>query len=130
MTLSEVLLWKKLRNKALGYDFDRQKPLGNYIVDFYCKELKLVLEIDGNSHNNTDAYLNDLKRQTEIENFGVTFLRFQDIEIKQNINQVIYSIQNWINQNTHPCPSQEGIRGNGSYNLPDINDCTKKQDSE
>lgn len=100
MTLSEVLLWKKLRNKTLGYDFDRQKPMGNYIVDFYCKELKLILEIDGNSHNGTEAYQSDLKRQTELEKLGLTFLRFKDIEIKQNINQVIHCIKNWIEQNT------------------------------
>lgn len=100
MTLSEVLLWEKLRNKALGYDFDRQKPLGNYIVDFYCKELKLILEIDGNSHNSTEAYQSDLKRQAELEKLGLTFLRFQDIEIKQNIEKVIHCIQNWIEQNT------------------------------
>lgn len=119
MTLSEVLLWKKLRNRALGHDFDRQKPLGNYIVDFYCKELKLIIEIDGNCHNNTDAYLNDLKRQAELEKFGLTFLRSQDIEIKQNIDQVIHCILNWINLKTHPYPSEEGIKKDAS-NKPQV----------
>jgi very-short-patch-repair endonuclease len=51
MTLSEVLLWKELKNKSvLGYDFDRQRPIGNFIVDFYCKELALAIEIDGDTH--------------------------------------------------------------------------------
>ena len=48
MTLSEVLLWKSIKGKQmLGYDFDRQRPIDNYIVDFYCKDLKLAIEIDG-----------------------------------------------------------------------------------
>jgi very-short-patch-repair endonuclease len=51
MTLSEVLLWNELKHKQiLGCDFDRQRPIGNFIVDFYCKELSLVIEIDGDTH--------------------------------------------------------------------------------
>lgn len=51
MTLSEILLWKELKGKQLpGYDFHRQKPVGEYVVDFYCPCLKLVIEIDGDSH--------------------------------------------------------------------------------
>lgn len=52
MTFGEVLLWQELRNKQfMGYDFDRQRPIGNYIVDFYCKDLFLAIEIDGLSHD-------------------------------------------------------------------------------
>jgi very-short-patch-repair endonuclease len=51
MTLSEVLLWNELKQKKiLGYDFDRQRPIKDYIVDFYCKELQLAIEIDGDTH--------------------------------------------------------------------------------
>ena len=51
MTLSEVLLWNELKQKKmLGYDFDRQRPIDNFIVDFYCKELQLAIEIDGDTH--------------------------------------------------------------------------------
>jgi very-short-patch-repair endonuclease len=51
MTLSEVLLWNELKQKQMsGYDFDRQRPIGNFIVDFYCKDLFLVIEIDGDTH--------------------------------------------------------------------------------
>jgi very-short-patch-repair endonuclease len=61
-TLSEVLLWQKLRaGSMLGFKFNRQKPLGKYIVDFYCKNLNLVIEIDGSSHD--DKYEEDLIRQ-------------------------------------------------------------------
>jgi very-short-patch-repair endonuclease len=52
MTLGEILLWKELKGKKLlGYDFHRQKPIGEYVVDFYCPALKLVIEIDGDSHD-------------------------------------------------------------------------------
>jgi len=64
MTLSEVLLWNELKGKRiLGYDFDRQKPIDNYIVDFYCKELFLAIEVDGDSHYHDDAPIKDAIRQ-------------------------------------------------------------------
>ncbi|WP_239022791.1 endonuclease domain-containing protein [Pontibacter mangrovi] len=71
-TLSEVILWNELKNKQLlGLDFDRQKPLDNYVVDFYCKELMLAIEIDGDSHDRSLA--EDTARQRELENFGIRF---------------------------------------------------------
>jgi very-short-patch-repair endonuclease len=108
MTLSEVLLWNELRNKnMLGYDFDRQRPIGNYIVDFYCKELFLAIEIDGDTHLYRDD--NDDKRQKELENLGVRFLRFEDIEIKKNMWNVLRVIEDWIIKNKPtPGPSEEG----------------------
>ena len=50
-TLSEVLLWKQIKNKSLGVEFKRQVPILEYIVDFYCQELRLVIEVDGNTHD-------------------------------------------------------------------------------
>jgi very-short-patch-repair endonuclease len=110
MTLSEVLLWKEIKGKQLlGYDFDRQKPIDNYIVDFYCKELQLAIEIDGESHSNEDVQINDSRRQYQLESLGVNFIRFDDLEIKTNIDWVIEEIQNWIYQHRPtPNPSQEG----------------------
>jgi very-short-patch-repair endonuclease len=62
-TLGEVLLWNELKaGKMYGYKFNRQKPLGNYIVDFYCKSLALVIEVDGESHYSEEAYVRDEKR--------------------------------------------------------------------
>ena len=79
MTLSEVLLWDELKQKKIkGYDFDRQKPLDEYIVDFYCKDLKLAIEIDGKSHDHEETYKADNKRQKRLESLGVNFLRFDD----------------------------------------------------
>jgi len=65
----------------LGCPFNRQKPLGRYIVDFYCKELNLVIEIDGASHNHPDAYLSDINRQKALEEMGLKFLRFDDMDV-------------------------------------------------
>jgi very-short-patch-repair endonuclease len=65
-----------LKNKnILGFDFDRQRPIGNYIVDFYCKELSLAIEIDGDTHIYRYDY--DDERQIELEKLGVHFLRFE-----------------------------------------------------
>jgi len=61
-----------------GYDFDRQKPVDNYIIDFYCKELRLAVEIDGITHN--EKMTNNRKRQDRLESLGIKFLRFTDKE--------------------------------------------------
>ena len=105
-TLAEVLLWNELKGKKLnGYDFDRQKPLDAYIVDFYCKELGLVIEIDGDSHDYT--YTEDIVRQKRLESFGVCFLRFTDMEVKKNMGNVLRTIESWMEYRlsqevTHP----------------------------
>ena len=94
-TLSEVLLWKHLSGKKMkGYSFNRQKPLLNYIVDFYCKALDLVIEIDGESHNN--KYDADKTRQKELEDHGLYFLRFDDKEVKNDMLNVLRLIGVWI----------------------------------
>jgi very-short-patch-repair endonuclease len=100
MTLSEVLLWNELKQKKMmGYDFDRQKPIDEYIVDFYCKDLMLAIEIDGDSHDHEEAYKADIKRQKRIEEFGIKFLRFDDLEVKKDMLNVLRTIENWIEQN-------------------------------
>ncbi len=91
--LSEVLLWKKIKNKNLGVEFHRQVPLDNYIVDFYCHELMLAIEIDGNSHDHSEVQVNDMLRQETLEKLGVSFIRFNDKDVKKNMNQVIYVLQ-------------------------------------
>ena len=109
MTLSEVLLWQKLNKKQmLGFDFDRQKPIDNYIVDFYCKDLQLAIEIDGESHDYEEASVNDQIRQSKLESLGVHFLRFDDLEVKKEMKYVLNHIYQWIVEKTHPNPSQEG----------------------
>jgi len=96
-TLSEVLMWNELKGKRqYGYQFMRQKPIGNYIVDFYCSRLALIIEIDGVSHNNEEAYLADKSRQEELEKLGLKFLRFDDSEVKKDIKNVLRTIEAFI----------------------------------
>lgn len=96
-TLSEVLLWLELKGKQMrGYDFHRQKPIDNYIVDFFCHELMLAIEIDGISHTWEEIAPNDTIRQQKIESIGIQFLRFDDKEIKQNMSFVLNAIHDWI----------------------------------
>ncbi len=97
--LSEVLLSRHLKGKQiLGYDFDRQKPIDNYIVDFFCNELRLAVEIDGETHNyKIDE---DKERQERLEKLGIRFLRFTDMDVKKNIEGVVAVIENWVKENT------------------------------
>lgn len=86
----------------LGYDFHRQKPIDEYIVDFYCPELQLVLEIDGSTHDEYQ-YNKDTKRQRHLEDLGVRFLRLQDSEVKKDIDGVMLVIEGWVQEHgTHP----------------------------
>jgi len=99
-TLAEVLLWCELRNKqVLGFQFHRQVPILDYIVDFYCHELCLAIEIDGESHSIETIALNDVNRQKRLESEGVRFLRFDDLDVKQNMGTVVNYIINWIEKN-------------------------------
>ena len=113
-TLGETLLWKELRNKQFhGYDFHRQKPLLNYIVDLYCYELDLVIEIDGSYHNHFETYELDLLREKELEAYNLTIIRFTEQEVKKDITNVLRTIETYIlaygnNAEHTPNPSQEG----------------------
>jgi ribonuclease P protein component len=112
-TLGEVLLWEKIKQRAFGVQFHRQVPLLEFIVDFYCHELKIAIEIDGDSHDFKYEY--DSKRQGELEEKGVKFIRFSDTDVKKNMFSVVLSIQETINKhmiNTPKVPS----RGQSSEN--------------
>ncbi len=96
-TLREVLRWQQLRAGQLkGYKFNRQKPLGRYIVDFYCKPLSLVIEVDGGYHYEGDQPLKDKARQGVLEAMGLQFLRFDDKDVKQNISFVVQAIHEFV----------------------------------
>jgi len=97
MTFGEVLLWNELKNDMLwGFDFDRQRCIDNYIVDFYCKNLMLAIEIDGMSHNHEEAFAKDEIRQKRLEDLGVIFLRFTEAEVKYDIANVLRCIETKI----------------------------------
>lgn len=115
-TLSEVLLWNELKaGKMKGYKFNRQKPLLNYIVDFYCKKLSLVIEVDGITHTYEGAFDRDVKRQKELEGIGLAFLRFDDLDVKEKMSDVLNAIKEFIeNFESSIHPPNPLQRGNGT----------------
>ncbi|MFM8744886.1 MAG: QueG-associated DUF1730 domain-containing protein, partial [Cytophagales bacterium] len=109
-TLSEVLLWQELKGaKILGYDFHRQKPIDNLIVDFFCYDLMLAIEINGSSHDGKEKY--DSFRQQKLESLGIRFLRFDDLDVKQKVGWVLGKIQAWIKSNSSDTPLAPPSRG-------------------
>ena len=99
-TLGEKLLWMCLRRKQIqGQRFLRQFSVEKYVLDFYCPELKLAIEIDGPTHFESDAAVQyDKFRQKEIESLGIEFLRFTDDDVKENIEGVIKIITEVVKQ--------------------------------
>jgi len=94
-TSGEKHLWKYISGKQMyGYDFDRQTSIDNYIVDFCCKELKLVIELDGRYHDFKVEY--DEQRQKRMESFGVQVIRFEEKKVLENIDQVLAEIRYWV----------------------------------
>jgi len=86
--LCEVLFWKQVhRGRFYQIDFDRQKIIGNYIVDFYVKSLGLAIEIDGWSHDFKQEY--DIRRQRDLESYGVKVFRISNHDIKKNMEIVL-----------------------------------------
>ncbi len=80
-----------------SYDFHRQKPINEYIVDFFAPELNLIIEIDGESHSY--KFEQDQKRQHKLESLGFHILRFFDADVKNNMETVLQTIEEWINRN-------------------------------
>ena len=81
-----------------GYQFRRQRPVLNYLTDFMCKELMLIIEVDGITHSYEDVAENDIIRQKALEDAGFTVLRFEDDEVLFSINSVYQQIKAWINE--------------------------------
>lgn len=99
MPKAEAILWKKLRRRQmLGYKFRRQFSIKQYVVDFYCPDLKLAIELDGDSHFIGDAPQYDAERQKEIEDFWIIFIRFQNNEVYRNLNGVLVTIAEKIKE--------------------------------
>lgn len=89
MTKTEACLWKyALRAKQMGYTFNRQRPVLNYIADFMCKELKLIIEVDGGIHSMEDVAKKDIIRQQHLELVGFKVIRFKNEEVLKEINNV------------------------------------------
>jgi len=110
-TKAEIILWLKLKGKQMyGYDFHRQKPIDNYIVDFFCNELELAIEVDGYSHELLDVYYKDVKKENRLKVLGIKVLRFTDTQVLKDMFNVLNAIEYYIFEfEKHtPNPSQEG----------------------
>ena len=91
-TLGEVLLWQELKGKALGVTFHRQVPVDRYILDFFCLEKMLAVEVDGSTHNHPNAGVRDVARQERLEAFGIKVIRFKEAEVRQDVSRVVAAI--------------------------------------
>jgi very-short-patch-repair endonuclease len=97
-TKAEVRLWcELLRNKQMsGYSFLRQRPIDRYIADFFCKELKLIIECDGYSHHFEETTFNDEERTKRLTELGYHVIRFSDSDVMNDIENVRRTIEGWI----------------------------------
>lgn len=94
MTPAEKVPWRELRNGKLdGYKFRRQHPLGKFIADFYCHEKRLVVEVDGEIHDDKDVRERDESRTNELKSFELTLVRFRNEEIFTNLGEVLNKIK-------------------------------------
>ncbi|TCD08626.1 imidazole glycerol phosphate synthase subunit HisF [Pedobacter frigidisoli] len=100
LTESEKLLWEHLNEKKLGVKFRRQHPISFYIADFYCHEVKLIIELDGSIHNLRENIENDFERQKLLESLGIKVIRFKNNELYKNLNQVLEKIKQTIQERT------------------------------
>ena len=97
-TLQEVLLWSRLRREQLGFKFRRQHSIGGYIVDFYCPDKKLVIEIDGSQHFEKESKEYDNIRTHYFKGLDIKVLRFTNAEINTNIDGVLLKITTELNR--------------------------------
>jgi UDP-N-acetylmuramoylalanine-D-glutamate ligase len=118
--LSEVLLWNEIKNqKLLRLDFDRQKIIGNYIVDFYSSNLGLIIEIDGESHDFKGKY--DIEREKYLLSLGLEVIHFRDIEIKKSLAEVLESLYKFVDsklKDTTPSASLPPLRRGEFHTKP------------
>ena len=99
MSNAEVILWNHVKGRQIkNKKFRRQFGVGRYVIDFYCPEIKLAIEVDGDTHDSPDEIEYDKTRQLEIENYKIVFLRIKNEEVFKNIDEVILKIENKINE--------------------------------
>lgn len=110
MTKAQACLWKFVlsKRKMHGYRFRKQRPIENFIVDFCCLPLKLIIEVDGYSHELAEVVERDKKRQARLEELGFSVLRFKDRDVLRNIDLVKEQIWNWVEE--HKCSTPAAAR--------------------
>lgn len=110
MTRAEIILWSRLRSKKIDrYKFRRQQPIFDYIVDFYCNDLKLIIEVDGEIHSFSEKTSYDSKRDNILKINGYHIVRLSNFEVETEINSAINKIISYISENLSP--SQGDHRG-------------------
>jgi len=112
MTEPEWQLWYRIRNNELGYKFRRQHSIGPYIVDFYCPQKKLIIELDGSQHNEDENIEQDEKRTQYFDSFGIKVFRIWNNDIMLNIEGVVEELIRIladINIYQHPYRSQDAL---------------------
>ncbi|MFQ3573961.1 MAG: endonuclease domain-containing protein [Thermodesulfovibrionales bacterium] len=108
-TKAEIKLWTYLKgNQTIGYDFHRQKPIDNYIVDFFCNKLMLAIEVDGYTHSFEAVADRDALKEQRLNEIGIRVLRFKDEDVMNNIEGVITEIKEWIKAHTPLSPLNRG----------------------
>lgn len=108
MTPAETILWTQIRRKQLsGYQFKRQYSIDRYIVDFYCPQLKLVIEVDGDSHCSESARRYDAAREKEIAAHGIKILRFTNNDVYSNLKGVVEAIMWNLNEESSITPDSD-----------------------
>lgn len=106
----EKKMWSILQDRQLeNYKFLRQKPLNNFIADFYCAELMLVIEVDGDSHIKQREY--DILRSEKLEEYGIKVIRYQNDETMSNIEAVYKDLKKKIKSLPQNSPLIRGARG-------------------
>ena len=124
-TRAEILLWNKVRGRAINnYKFKRQYSIGGFVVDFYCPEVQLVIEVDGDSHFLTEeSFRKDEAREKFIKNFNIKLIRFTNTDVLENIDSVLGKIADNLTSpslSLNP-PPLEATEGRGKErNLPCI----------
>ena len=112
-TKTEIFLWLKLKGKQMyGYDFHRQKPIDHYILDFFCYELMLGIEVDGYSHEFLEVYNKDTVKEKRMNQLGITVLRFTDEQVLKDMENVLRAIEFYIieYEKHTPAPLKRGVR--------------------
>jgi len=106
LTPPERQFWNALREMPSykSHPFNRQKPLGEYIVDFYCHEYRLVVEIDGDTHGTEEAQVKDQRRTDFLESQGLRVIRFTNRDVVHNIEGVMESLENLLNEIEEEAP--------------------------
>ena len=107
MTSAERIIWEHIHINEWRLKFRRQHPISNYIVDFYCHQLRLIIEIDGDIHSLEDVKKNDAIREKELKGLGLTLIRFQNEEVYKNSKSVIKKIDEII-EHLQSSPSGDG----------------------